>query len=169
MKGLILSIAISVAVIAGLIIFSKFYYNRESGGNNPVNPAWVNGILSAEETAFDFGNVSMANGNVTHVFKVKNIGTDPVVISKIYTSCMCTKANFIKSGENKGPFGMPGHSYVPSLSEVLNPGEEAQVEVIFDPAAHGPAGIGQIERAVSLENSGKGEKLDLSFSANVMP
>ncbi|KKT83316.1 MAG: hypothetical protein UW81_C0021G0020, partial [Candidatus Giovannonibacteria bacterium GW2011_GWC2_44_9] len=41
-------------------------------------------------------------------------------------------------------------------------------EVVFDPAAHGPAGVGRIERAVYLENSAS-EALQLKFSATVTP
>ena len=63
---------------------------------------------------------------------------------------------------------MAGHGFTPRLDERLAPGESAQVEVVFDPAAHGPAGIGQTDRIVTIENDG-GPSLELRFSALVTP
>ncbi len=171
MKGTILTIVITALVVVGLIVFSQSFINKQSSGTGSnLSQNWKNGILSAEEKSFSFGEVSMAKGVVIKNFKIKNIGTDPVEIAKLYTSCMCTTASFVRvDGSKKGPFGMQGHGYIPSISEVLNPGNEANIEVVFDPAAHGPAGVGRIDRVVSVENSGKSGKLDLSFSANVTP
>lgn len=127
-----------------------------------------NGFLSAEETSFDFGNISMAKGNVSHIFKIKNNSSDTVDVTKIYTSCMCTQATLINKNSKKGPFGMAGMGFIPEIKETINPGKEAEVEVVFDPAAHGPAGLGRIERTISLENNGKG-RIDISISVNVTP
>jgi len=35
----------------------------------------------------------------------------------------------------------------------LLPGEQAQVEVVFDPAFHGPSGLGSITRQVVMDTS----------------
>ncbi|MBI2588055.1 DUF1573 domain-containing protein [Candidatus Azambacteria bacterium] len=128
------------------------------------------GTLSAEHPAFDFGAVSMAAGNVAHTFQVKNTGEAPVTIGKMYTSCMCTTARLEHGGVRKGPFGMPGHGFAGEreANETIGPGEEAAVEVIFDPAAHGPAGIGRIERIVYLEPEA-GKPLELTIAATVTP
>jgi len=63
---------------------------------------------------------------------------------------------------------MAGHGPAPRLEERLAPGATAQVEVVFDPAAHGPAGIGQTDRIVTIGNDG-GPPLELRFSALVTP
>ena len=81
---------------------------------------------------------------------------------------MCTTAFLLKDGEEIGPFGMAGHSGVRGNANLtVNPGEEAVVRVVFDPAAHGPAGVGPIERQVMLEVGDK--PLFLSFKAVVKP
>jgi hypothetical protein len=67
-----------------------------------------------------------------------------------------------------GPVGMPGHGVIPSINQSINPSKEAVVEVTFDPAAHGPAGVGQVERKVILENN-TGEALEIQFVAIVTP
>ncbi len=162
-SNLLWGLAIGALGLAGLIWLASA---GNSGGQNIQGPS--NGSLSAEETSFDFGSISMAKGKVSHIFKIKNNSSDQVDITKVYTSCMCTEATLINKNSKKGPFGMPGHGIVPSISEQLNPGEEAEVEVVFDPAAHGPAGIGTTQRVVSLENNGK-SRLDISISANVTP
>src|SRR3989338_11123866 len=104
--------------------------------------------LAVDESFFDFGNISMAAGVVVHEFKVKNIGTTEAVISQIYTSCMCTEATFKKGDTKLGPFGMPGHGFVPKIKGAIDVGEEAIIEVAFDPAAHGAAGGGPFIRLV---------------------
>lgn len=129
--------------------------------------ASVSKILVAPETKYDFGTISMAAGKVAHLFKFKNTGAEPVTISTAYTSCMCTAATLIIDGVRKGPFGMPGHGFLPKLNELIPAGGEVQVEVVFDPAAHGPAGVGTIARSVMLEtSSGTSE---MNFSAVVTP
>ena len=127
------------------------------------------GALRARETNFNFGSISMAAGKVTHLYRFRNSGAEPIVLGKMYTSCMCTTAALVKSSGRKfAPVGMPGHTPIPALNETLQPNEEAMVEVVFDPAAHGPAGIGPIDRVVTIENSA-GQPLELAFSANVKP
>ena len=65
--------------------------------------------LTAEETTFDFGSISMGKGEVTHDFTVTNEGEKTITITKLSTSCMCTRATLITPREEKGPFGMEGH------------------------------------------------------------
>ncbi len=151
-------------LIGGLIWFGQPTGNTETEAAAGV----PNTVLITEESSFDFGSISMANGKVTHKFKVKNTGAEDVNLKKLYTSCMCTEANLLLGDKKYGPFGMPGHVSV-SLNKVnIAPNQEAEVEVIFDPAAHGPAGVGLIERVVTLENSA-GSPVEFSFSAKVTP
>ena len=130
-------------------------------------PAAVN--LAVDESFFDFGNMSMAAGVVVHEFKVKNIGTTEAVISQIYTSCMCTEATFKKGDTKLGPFGMPGHGFVPKIKGAIGVGEEGIIEVPFDPAAHGPAGVGPVDRVVYLVYKDKDKPIELEFKAVVQP
>lgn len=126
------------------------------------------GRLVADKTKFSFGPISMARGKVTHRYPIKNAGTEPVLIRKMYTSCMCTTVALVKNGKTSDAYGMPGHTPIPTINVPLKPGEEALVEVVFDPAAHGPAGVGPIERVVTLENNA-GRPLELEFAALVSP
>jgi len=159
-----------ILVLGGLIIAAM----PEPGAKKPAesrSTASANsaGALSASETNFDFGSISMARGKVTHRYWIRNTGTEPILIRKMYTSCMCTSAALVKSSGRKfDPVGMAGHGFIPTINEPMNPGEQAIIEVVFDPAAHGPAGIGPTDRVVTIENSG-GQPLQLAFTAMVTP
>lgn len=169
---IILGAGAVILVIGGLVIAAKpdpvkktptavELVKASSAGNSA-------GRLSAAQTKFSFGPISMARGKVTHRYPITNAGTEPIIIRKLYTSCMCTTAALVKNGKAGEAFGMPGHSPIPTINVPINPREEAFVEVIFDPAAHGPAGVGPIERVVTLENNG-GQPLELEFAALVSP
>ena len=128
----------------------------------------ASGALKARESAFDFGPISMAAGNVSHRYWFRNESAAPVLIRRIHTSCMCTTATLAKGARIVGRYGMPGHGSLPDVNESLAPGEAAYVDVVFDPAAHGPAGLGRTERVVTIEPAA-GEPLQVGFTAEVRP
>lgn len=157
--------------VAALILVAIVWIAKPTSQNNTASLSTKsNGTLTVEETNnYDFGNISMAAGKVTHRFEIKNTGPEPVTIEKIYTSCMCTDATLLmKSGERLGPYGMPGHGFIPKVNQVINPEEKATVEAVFDPAAHGPAGVGKIQRVITIENNA-GQPVELQFTAVVNP
>ena len=148
---------------------SKSGFQEQSAAAQPAAGQRSGARALASVSPFhNFGNISMAAGKVSKVYWIKNISGDPLTITKLYTSCMCTDATLITKAGKKGPFGMPGHGPTPRIEERLAPGETAQVQVVFDPAAHGPAGIGQTDRVTTIENGG-GMPLELRFSAMVTP
>ena len=167
----ILGASALILVIGGVIIAAK----PGPVTNSPTAVELVKasaansaGRLTASETKFSFGPISMARGKVTHRYPIRNTGTEQILIRKLYTSCMCTTAALVKNGKAGEAFGMPGHTPIPTINEPINPQEEAFVEVVFDPAAHGPAGVGPIERVVTVENNA-GRPLELEFAALVSP
>ncbi|KKU22503.1 MAG: hypothetical protein UX31_C0001G0021 [Candidatus Nomurabacteria bacterium GW2011_GWA1_46_11] len=162
----------AIVLIGGLIWYAQPAGDRNTKAN--TSPA-LNSVLAAEEPNYNFGTISMANGNVSHAFKVKNTGTETITVSKLYTSCMCTTAKLkitdfsnLSGQAQYGPFGMPGHGSASLIKASIAPDQEAEVEVVFDPNAHGPAGVGRIERVVVLENNA-GAPVELEFSATVTP
>ena len=81
---------------------------------------------------------------------------------------MCTTAALKAKSGSYGPFGMPGHGIIPKISGVVAANETAEVAAIFDPAAHGPAGVGKIERMIYIE-SANSAPVELKISALVTP
>lgn len=166
-KDIIIGGLFVVAVVGALIFISK----PGSSGNDQATVAPVQAgesKLVAEEKFFDFGEISMAAGKVSQSFKIKNASEKTVKVGKLYTSCMCTEATLDIGGQKFGPYGMPGHGFSSSINQNIEPGKEASIEVVFDPAAHGPAGVGKVERAVYLEND-SGRAVELKFTAFVKP
>ncbi|MEK9154817.1 MAG: DUF1573 domain-containing protein [Patescibacteria group bacterium] len=166
MNKTIIGIIVAVLVLGGFIWIAR---PDSQNSTSAALSAISNGTLTVEEANnYDFGTISMAAGKVKHQFKIKNTGSKGVNIEKIYTSCMCTTAVLMMDGKQFGPYGMPGHGAIPKINKTVNPNEEAVVEVVFDPAAHGPAGVGRIQRTITIENNA-GQAIELLFAAIVTP
>lgn len=170
-KQALISLIVIIAGVAGLVWWSK-----SAGDGAPNSAAGVRaeqnaagGFLSAEETLYDFGTISMQNGNVSKIFRVANSSDRDIKLESVTTSCMCTNAYILNSnGNRKGPYGMPGHGMVPKVNEIIKAGETREIEVVYDPNAHGPAGVGRIDRFIWLVDE-TGNKLELEIKANVTP
>lgn len=161
MKNTVL-IILAVLVIVGLSVYAfvKPPSPQKSGGNS---------VLTADKTSFDFGTISMADGKIKYDFKIRNTSGRSIFLSKVYTSCMCTEANIISGAERLGPFGMLGHGGpAATINKKIEPNEEFTVETIFDPNAHGPAGIGKADRLIILETRPKSQ-LQLQITSLVTP
>lgn len=166
MKNKIIIASIAILVV-GLLLWGKI------GSSRPTESAALatgstSANISEQIPAYDFGPVSMIRGNVEHEFTITNTNDADLTITKIETTCMCTKAVLkLSDGKEMGPFGMSGHGFSPSVSAVVRTGEKLAIRAIFDPAAHGPAGIGKVERAVILETSSG--QIMMQFRAEVTP
>lgn len=177
---IIIFIGVIVLLFIGLFFFGRSGIN----GGNEINAKSisegaqelanldtieVNNVLTVPESFYDFGTISMRNGDVGKIFKVINETNIDVLIPSLTTSCMCTRAYFIETdGNRSGPFGMPGMGFVPKLNKTIKAGESADIEVVYDPNAHGPAGVGRINRFVYLEDA-NGNKIEFEIKANVTP
>lgn len=158
--GIFILLLLSVAVL---------FSSSQLAGAMPDAVERVESRITSSEKIYDFGMISMADGLVRHIFSVSNPTTQDIEVEKLVTSCMCTQAFIVKKdGSRKGPFGMPGMGFVPPVNEIIKAGDAMKVEVVYDPNAHGPAGVGQINRFVYLTEDAGGE-LRLEIKANVTP
>lgn len=114
----------------------------------------------------DWGQIGINNGKVEAAFAIKNEGTQPLKLFSITTSCMCTTAQ-LSLGDKVSPlFGM--HSNSSDIFEVP-PEQTAELKVVFDPAFHGPSGIGPINRQVTVQtNDSNKPQLDFFLTATVI-
>jgi len=165
-KSIIITLLILV-VFVGLLVWGYF---QNSGANNSLLGASNStSQLSAPEKQFDFGRISMKNGDVSKEFTVTNSTDKDILVRTLLTSCMCTSAFIVgPDAAVKGPFGMPGHLSVPLANEIIKAGESRIIRVVFNPNAHGPAGIGVIKRAAILTDK-EGGTLSLEIRAEVTP
>lgn len=158
------TVAITTLLVGGFISLS----NQATQQNAlPTPPS----LLTAKHGEFDFGQISMAKGKVSHTYELTNAGDRPESIASTETSCMCTEATLkFSNGQQHGPFGMPGHGGAHHHMEpvMVKPGESVQVEVVFDPTAHGPTGVGKITREIMVKTD-EGRVTTLAFTAEVRP
>lgn len=155
--------------LAGLVIWGYSNNGNTAAGVQGAEPSGAKSALSAPSAFYDFGTISMKNGNVSHDFILANPGREDIVINGIQTSCMCTTALLVEpDGSAKGPFGMPGMGGMTSTNDTVKGGEAKTLRVIFDPNAHGPAGVGEIDRFITVADS-SGASLQYEIKATVTP
>ena len=155
--------------IIGLAIIGLFVWGAQNRASLPESSASQESALTVAETLYDFGTISMARGTVEKLFEVTNPTDRDITLQNLTTSCMCTTAFIVKADARRGPFGMPGHGgSVPRANEVVKAGETLKVAVVYDPNAHGPAGVGSVDRFVYLTDD-TGGTLELEIKANITP
>lgn len=157
MKKILLSI---LALILGVLFLTSCSSNQLSN----VRDSGTLKVLG--ESNYDWGDINIKGGDVAHTFKFKNDSQGELVLKGLVTSCMCTTAQVkLQDGTFSPKFGMHENS---EWAYALKPGEEFDVEIIFDPMAHGPDAVGPIQREITLFSSSKNGDLILKLSANVL-
>lgn len=153
-----------------VVFLVVFLIIRQPADTSQDNNKTSSGVLTARETNYDFGTLEMKNGPVEHIYILENTSNEPVIITKANTSCMCTTGTLIKGDVNIGRFGMSGMSGGKNSGRIAEVavGETLSVKAGFDPAAHGPAGVGLAQRSIFLETNSKTQpKIELTFRAVV--
>jgi len=164
LKILIGIIALSLAMVAGMVILSRGSSDVES--NQKLSEIQA---VEVNPGFFDMGIVDIDGGIVSRSYSLKNTSSDDLKIKKIATSCMCTKAKIIYQDKETKLFGMEAHGDLnPILDIAVAPGEEIKVIAEFDPAAHGPAGVGAFNRSVWVTFSEPLGVKELKFQGSVV-
>jgi hypothetical protein len=89
------------------------------------------GRISVEPTVWDFGQIQQVV--VSHNFEVRNLGSTPLRLDGISTSCMCTSAEFTDPSGTSPRFGLHGN---PSWQHTIAPGARGVLTVFYDPMVH---------------------------------
>jgi len=103
-------------------------------------------VISAIDSAvFDFGNVKEADGPVSHVFKLKNTGEAPLVITSANASCGCTTPEWTK--------------------EPIAPGKSGEIKVTYNVVGR----PGQFTKTINVVSNVKTGTYVLTIKGNVIP
>jgi hypothetical protein len=124
-------------------------------GRSPKGDSAVNGISNGKnekkyaelqyiEDFYDFGSIVQGEV-VTHTFYFRNAGTDVLIIKDLIPDCGCTKPKVDKN--------------------VLKPGEEGSVEVIFN----SDGWQGSQYKSVALRTNSPIREKSVTIKANVVP
>lgn len=101
-------------------------------------------VILFDEQRHDFGEVQENLGVVTHNFEFRNAGNEPLVISKVRTSCGCT---------------------VPEYSEEpIAPGERGHVKITFNPSGR----PGKFSKSINVYTNTTPERTILRILGNVV-
>lgn len=107
--------------------------------------AQKNAEISTDIHTFDFGIISEADGLASHVFKVKNTGADPLVITRITASCGCTRPDW-----SKAP---------------IEAGKTGEVKISYNPKGR----PGPFYKSIAIHSNARNGRLNLYVKGNVMP
>ncbi len=94
------------------------------------------------ETKFNFGSL-IAGKVVTHVFKFKNTGQNPLMIAKTDVSCGCTTPNF--------PL------------EAISPGNDGEITIVYNSEGHS----GFQQKNIIIHSNAIPEAVSISIEATV--
>ena len=112
---------------------------------DPVPAEPVGPKLEVPETVFDYGYTTQGS-KISHVFWLKNTGTDTLRLLDVRPGCGCTKSSLKK--------------------KALSPGDSTDVEVVFSTGAY--SGALRKSSTILSESPGEGP-LPLSFTASPTP
>lgn len=142
---------ISIIIATAVLVGGGIALAKQMTNNSPeltINEQAEAAVIG--DVAHDWGEIVMDGGNQEQIFTIRNEGSAPLQLYNINTSCMCTTAQLIMGDQQSPAFGM--HNKSQYIFEVP-PQEEAQLKVIFDPAYHGPSGVGPINRQVQISTN----------------
>lgn len=156
---------VGVVIVTVLILGGVVFFGAQMGSNTQIT-ADSQVSIDITENRYDWGTIDINGGIVSKSFDIENKGSTPLKLYDVKTSCMCTTAQLKTASQTSKKFGM--HEKNSSVFEV-NPGETAELIVEFDPAFHGPSGVGPISRTVTIDtNSENNPTLTFQLAADVV-
>lgn len=158
-------VMLAVVGATALIIAGGVWWSARDGAVSGVSVTSDDAKAQVMESTYDWGEISIDGGKVEKVFDIKNAGAGVLQLYNVSTSCMCTTAQLLLGDRQSPEFSMHSKS---SYKLEVPPGETAQLKVVFDPAFHGPSGIGPVTRQIEVQtNDANQQKLDFVLTAMV--
>jgi|SRR3990167_8562803 len=156
---LIVIIIITFVVFAG-IIFAALKLNPEAkkySASDSTKPK-----IEISEDNFDFGKMKTTEIKTKKV-AIKNIGGAGLDIRNFSTSCDCTYLFVIINGQKSPKFSMANN---PEWSRELAPGENAELEIAYEPRIMPVEG--EVSRTVLFStNDPDKTEVEINFKADV--
>lgn len=132
-----------------LLVGGVFFLSKQPAGSVTLSTNAA-ALFATDHDRYEWGDIDYGGGKVSHRFTIKNDGTADLSIANLKTSCMCTTVQFVSPSGNSPALAMHQKS---SWEGTLAPNQAADIEAVFDPAYHGPQGVGPIERIVSFDTN----------------
>lgn len=156
---------IGIVVVTVLILGIAVFFGTRMG-STPQVTADSQVSVSVDANKYDWGTIDYDKGIVSKNFGIKNTSNTTLKLYNVKTSCMCTTAQLKTPEVTSKKFGM--HESSSDVVEV-KPGETAELVVEFDPAFHGPSGVGPITRTITMStNDTKNPTLTFNLTGTVV-
>jgi len=160
---LLIAISVLTLIILGLGVW---LLTRPTADSQLGTSAASGGKAEVPVTEFDWGTIDYGGGDAIAEFIINNPGSGPLSLSEVSTSCMCTTAQIIINDQKSPFFVMHQKS---SWIGQIPPGVQAKLKVVFDPAFHGPSGVGPVVRQVVMKtNDPEHPKLEFNLTGTVV-
>jgi hypothetical protein len=101
-------------------------------------------IITFTENSFDFGDIIQGD-TVKHIFKFKNTGTAPLILSEVITTCGCTAPKW--------------------TNKPILPGKEGQIDITYNSA--GKEGLQN--KVITVLSNSVNTPVRVSIRVNVLP
>lgn len=160
-------ITISVILLFGSVIGLVFLFSSSGQKSAPTNSNYSTKDtdrpkVETTQTFVDLGEIKVSDVRQQD-FTLKNIGTKPLQILNINSSCGCTAGQIIYNGQTSKEYSM--HSQSGFVTEIA-PGDSGTVRLTYRPATM-PV-YGAVEREVYVTtNDPANQKLVFSIKAIV--
>lgn len=150
-KLVILGIIALIVIGAGVVFgFSGGFDGQQSS----------DGALTAEPVGMNMGDIDIFGGKKFISFVLANNGDEPIEITSAYTTCMCTEAYLDD---------LVITMHTPIYIGKIQAGGRKNVNVSFDPLAHGPDATGPVIREIIFKtNSLSTPEVKFRFDGNVV-
>lgn len=159
------SFVIWIIVVTVLILGGAVYFGSKIGLSAQVTTDSQVSV-AVKENRFDWGTIDINGGIVSKTFTITNEGSAPLKLYEVKTSCTCTTAQLKTADQTSKKFAM--HDRNTDVFEV-QPQETAELVITFDPAFHGPSGVGPASRVVTINtNDVENPTLTFQLMANVV-
>lgn len=101
-------------------------------------------VIGFTELSHDFGDIVQGE-KVSYIFKYKNTGTEPLIVSEVITTCGCTATQWFKSP--------------------LAPGKEAELSTTFNSDGK----MGRQNKVITILSNATNNATTVSILCNVLP
>lgn len=161
------NIVASIAIFSIVFIFGSYFLLVGSSKPKVRIASYTSSekerpMVEVKKTLMDLGKIKVSDQKEA-AFTIKNIGTKPLLVSNMSSSCHCTFGQFIYEGKTSDEYGM---SNVSDVFAPIAPNTQASIKVIYRPyimPVYGP-----VEREVYLStNDPSNPRLVFQVTANV--
>jgi hypothetical protein len=100
--------------------------------------------MAFSESQFDFGEINQGD-KVEHIFKFENVGTEPLIITNVQTTCGCTAPSWPR--------------------DPIAPGQESEIKVVFNSTGK----IGRVNKVITVVSNAVNPSNKVSIVTNILP